>query len=393
MAARKTKKNKTSKKKPGAGAGLGRVAIILAAAAVVFFALVKYVDTPRGKVFLLDLGFDRYYAEVQSGLGERIKEGATETGIPAKVISLSTADEQGQPGPVSTVKADLPPGHSLLQLNTAITRAVSSEGGRIITCVEKKGGRVIEMEVGTRRTITHRCVFRMGRKSSKETDRPTGPMITVIVDDFGYFNNRRVREFLALEVPFTVSVIPGLEHSEKICRQAREAGKDVICHLPMEPEKDGSDQGDIPLVRTAMKGREIEKIVEKALEATPGAIGMNNHMGSKATADMRVMESVMKVCRRRKLFFVDSYTSSKSVVAQAAEKAGVKTLRNDIFLDNKGDDVRENMRKALSIASRSGRVTAIMHIRKYNAEHLRWLAEEAGREGVRIVRITEMMGN
>jgi polysaccharide deacetylase 2 family uncharacterized protein YibQ len=214
----------------------------------------------------------------------------------------------------------------------------------------------------------------------------------VIVDDFGYYNNRRVREFLALEVPFTVSVIPGLEHSEKICRQAREAGKEVICHLPMEPENDGYDQGDIPLVRTAMSGGEIEKVVEKALESTPGVIGMNNHMGSKATADMRVMESVMKVCRRKGLFFVDSYTSAKSVVKAAAEKEGVRTLRNDLFLDNKGEDVRENMRKAISIASRSGSVTVIMHIRKGNAEHLQWFAQEAGRKGVRIIRLTEMMG-
>ena len=206
-------------------------------------------------------------------------------------------------------------------------------------------------------------------------------------------NNRLVREFLALEVPFTVSVIPGLKHSEKICRQAREAGKEVICHLPMEPEKDGSDQGDIPLVRTAMSGREIEKIVEKALESTPGVIGMNNHMGSKATADMRVMKSVMKVCRRKRLFFVDSYTTSKSVTAEAAEKAGVKTLRNDLFLDNRGEDVRENMRKIISIASRRGRVTAIMHVRRGNADHLRWLAEEAEREGVRIIRLSDMMGS
>ena len=387
------KKTKKTKKNAASGAGLGRVAIILAVTAVVFFAMVKYAETPRGKVFLLDLGFDRYYAEVQSGLGELIKEGATEAGIPAKSVSVSTADEPGQPAPVSVIKADLPAGGSFLQLNTAVTRALGSGGGRVKMCAEKKGGRVLEMEVGTRRTVTHRCVFRMGRTPVKEADKPSGPAITVIVDDFGYFNNRRVREFLALEVPFTVSVIPGLEHSEAICRQAREAGKDVICHLPMEPENDGADQGDIPLVRTAMSGRDIEKIVEKALESTPGAIGMNNHMGSKATADMRVMESVMTVCRRRKLFFVDSYTTAKSVTAEAAAKAGVRTLRNDLFLDNKGDDVRENMRKAISIASRSGSVTTIMHVRKGNVEHLRWLAEEAGREGVRIVRITDMMGN
>ncbi|MCK4549079.1 MAG: divergent polysaccharide deacetylase family protein [Candidatus Krumholzibacteria bacterium] len=389
----KKKTRKKTKKKSSAGAGLGRLAIFLAVAAIVFFAMVKYADTPRGRVFLLDLGFDRYYAEVQSGLGELIKKGATEAGMPAKSITLTTADEPGQDGPVSMIKGDMPADRSLLQLNTAIARALGSSGGRVRACVEKKGGRMIEMEVGTRRTVTHRCVFRMGRRPVRETDRPTGPSITVIVDDFGYFNNRRVREFLALDVPFTVSVIPGLEHSEKICRQAREAGKDVICHLPMEPEKDANDQGDIPLVRTAMSSREIEKIVEKALESTPGVIGMNNHMGSKATADMRVMAAVMKVCRRKKLFFVDSYTTAKSVVAEAAGKAGVKTLRNDLFLDNRGDDVRENMRKALSIASRSGRMTAIMHIRKGNVEHLRWLAQEAEREGVRIVRITDMMGD
>ena len=382
MAGRKTKK-KTTRKKKRAGAGLGRLAMLLAAAAIVFFAMVKYADTPRGRIFLLDLGFDRYYAEIQSGIGELIVKGASEAGMPRGAIALSTENDPSQPGPVAVVKGDLPAERSLLQLNAAIDMAVSGSGGRVRTCVEKKAGRVIEMEIGTRRTVTHRCVFRIGKRTARETRGTTGPAITVIVDDFGYFNNRLVREFLALEVPFTVSVIPGLEHSEKICRQAREAGKEVICHLPMEPEKDGSDQGEIPLVRTAMRGREIERIVEKALESTPGVIGMNNHMGSKATADMRVMKSVMKVCRKKRLFFVDSYTTAKSVTAEAAAEMGVKTLRNDLFLDNKGDDVRENMRKIISIASRKGRVTAIMHIRRGNADHLRWFAEEAERENPR----------
>ncbi len=392
MAGRRAKK-KTTRRKKRAGAGLGRLALVLAAAAIVFFAMVKYADTPRGRILILDLGFDRYYAEIQSGLGELIVKGAAEAGMPAAAIALSTEDDPGQPGPVARIKGELPAERSLLQLNVAIDRALGGSGGRVRKCVEKQGGRLIEMEIGTRRTVTHRCVFRIGRKTSREKSGPTGPVIAVIVDDFGYFNNRLVREFLALEVPFTVSVIPGLKHSEKICRQAREAGKEVICHLPMEPEKDGSDQGDIPLVRTEMSGREIEKIVEKALESTPGVIGMNNHMGSKATADMRVMNSVMKVCRRKRLFFVDSYTTSKSVTAEAAEKAGVKTLRNDLFLDNRGEDVRENMRKIISIASRRGKVTAIMHVRRGNADHLRWLAEEAEREGVRIIRLSDMMGS
>jgi hypothetical protein len=50
------------------------------------------------------------------------------------------------------------------------------------------------------------------------------------------------------------------------------------------------------------------------------------------------------------------------------------------------------MRKIISIASRSGSVTAIMHIRRGNPDHLRWLAEEAGREGVSIIKLSDMMG-
>lgn len=394
MAGGKTKKKKSKKtKSSGSGRSLGRLAIFLACAAILFFAMVKYADTSRGRILLLDLGFDRYYADVQMEIGESIKKGASGAGMSSGAIAFSSDSEEEQPGPVAVAKGDLPSGHSLLQLNVAIDRAVSGGGGRVRRCVEKRNGSVLEMEIGTRTAVTHRCVFRINRKMAKKTEKLSGPAITVIVDDFGYFNNRRVREFLALKVPFTVSVIPGLEHSEKICRQAREAGKEVICHLPMEPEKNGSDQGEIPLVRTTMSSGDIEETVERALESTPGVIGMNNHMGSKATADKRVMDSVLKVCRKKRLFYVDSYTTSKSVVAEAAKKAGVKTLRNDLFLDNKGDDVRENMRKAISIASRSGKVTVIMHIRKGNVDHLRWFAQEAEKEGVRIIKLTDMMGS
>ena len=392
MAGRKTKK-KTTRKKKSAGAGLGRLALVLAAATIVFFAMVKYADTPRGRIFLLDLGFERYYAEIQSGIGDLIVKGASEAGMPGGAIAFSSEDDPAQPGSVAVIKGDLPAERSLLQLNVSIERAVSGSGGRVRRCVEKRNGSVIEMEIGTRSAVTHRCVFRINRRMARKTEKPSGPAITVIVDDFGYFNNRLVREFLALEVPFAVSVIPGLTHSETICRQAREAGKEVLCHLPMEPEKDGGDQGEIPLVRTAMSGREIERIVEKALESTPGVIGMNNHMGSKATADIRVMKSVMKVCRRKKLFFVDSYTTLIAPVEGNSPDVRAIELRNDLFLDNKGEDVRENMRKIISIASRKGRVTAIMHIRRGNADHLRWLAEEAKREGVRIIRLSDMMGS
>ena len=131
-----------------------------------------------------------------------------------------------------------------------------------------------------------------------------------------------MKEFLELDIPLTISVIPGLKHSEKICLAAAEAGKDILCHLPMEAEKEGWDSGEIPLIRVSMKPAEIEKAIAKALETTPGAIGINNHMGSKATADRALMKTVLRLCRERGLFFFDSVTTSHSVVREVARELG-----------------------------------------------------------------------
>ncbi|MBN1165147.1 MAG: divergent polysaccharide deacetylase family protein, partial [Candidatus Krumholzibacteriota bacterium] len=292
----------------------------------------------------------------------------------------------------SVIRARVPAARSLIQVNAAITKEVESMGARVRAGVEKSGGRSLEMEIGTRRTVTHRCYFRRGGgKRAEEKRSAVGPVMAILVDDFGSFNNRLVKDFLALEASLTISVIPGLKYSGKICRQARDAGKEILCHLPMEPEGGGKEVGDIPLVRVAMKDKTIEDIVNKALRSTPGVVGMNNHQGSLATTDRRVMEAVLRVCRKRKLFFVDSKTTPRSVVVETALSLGVPSVGNDLFLDNRGEDTRENMKKLLSIAVRRGRVTGIMHVKQDSLEHLRWLIREAREQGVTLITISEMI--
>jgi polysaccharide deacetylase 2 family uncharacterized protein YibQ len=378
------------KKRSKGSPRVGRLALALLAAIVAVFTAFRWLGSPPGNVFLLDHGLPNRFSAVQQDLGGRIAEGARRGGVPAEGIRVTQPERDGE---AATIEGQVPTGSMLIQINAAIDAAVREGGGRIRSCVESRDGRSMEMEIGTSSAVTHRCVF---RKSKPRAPRPgergsTEPKLTLIVDDFGYFDNRLVREFLALEIPFTVSVIPGLKHSTSIARKAAETGREVICHLPMEPERGAGDGGEIPLVRTGMRRAEIVKVVERALESTPGAMGMNNHMGSKATADRDVMDAVLSVCRGRGICFVDSYTTAKSVVAAAAGDAGVKTLRNDIFLDNKGEDVRENMHKMLAIAARKGSVTGILHVRRDNLQHLRWLASEARKEGIRIVMLSEML--
>ena len=53
--------------------------------------------------------------------------------------------------------------------------------------------------------------------------------------------------------------------------------------------------------------------VEADIAAVPLATGVNNHEGSRATADDRVMRDVAAVLAQRHLFFIDSRTIASTV--------------------------------------------------------------------------------
>jgi polysaccharide deacetylase 2 family uncharacterized protein YibQ len=379
-----------AKKKKRDAKRLQLLALLLVVLIVAVISLIKYFDTPGGRIILLDIGFKSRFAAVQEELGESILGALEQSGIGRGDITFDS--DEGMALPAVTLDVQVGEKESLLKINAALDAAVRASGGRVRSCIEGKRGRSITLEVGTRRTVTHRCyIWKDRRKPRAVTPAGPAPAVALIVDDFGFFNNKLVREFLALEIPLTISVIPGLKHSSDICAQAGEAGKEILCHLPMEPESGAEDVGEIPVVRVSMKDRDIRNAVEKALATTPGVVGMNNHMGSRATADRRVMGAVLEVCKKKDLIFIDSMTTNRSVVAEVAADMGIRSMENSLFIDNSSDETRDNMRKVMSIASRRGDIVAILHIKRDTLGHLRWMIEEARREGIRFVTVTEMI--
>ena len=378
-------KRKKKKKPP-----LGRIALVLVVLIALGVAGVRYLGTPAGKALLLDAGFASRYGTVQKDLDRRIVEALTLAGVERKHITIEVEKPRNGQPPLAIVKATVPSDVSLIEVNALITESIAEGGGRVHSCSESNGGRVIEMEIGTRRHATHACVIKRRRKPRRR-EGEGAPSIALIVDDFGYFYNSLVKEFLTIEIPLTLTVIPGLGHSKRICEAAANAGKEILCHLPMEPEKGAKDSGEIPLIRVAMTGGEIESAVEKALKSTPNVVGMNNHMGSRATADSGVMEAVLAVCKRHGLFFIDSMTTQRSVVGETAGRIGVPSLSNDLFIDNTGEDRRENMKKIISIAKRKGYAVGIMHVKRSTLEDLKWMIGEAERAGVKFVNVSDMI--
>ncbi|WP_409341736.1 divergent polysaccharide deacetylase family protein [Paenibacillus sp. MBLB4367] len=155
----------------------------------------------------------------------------------------------------------------------------------------------------------------------------------IVIDDFGS-DMKGTKEMMELPFHITVAVMPFLPSTKRDAEWAHKVGHEVIVHLPMEPIKGRKSWLGPGAILTSMTDEEVRKRVNEAIDDVPFAVGMNNHMGSKATGDERVMTIVLEVCRERGLFFLDSKTNYRSVVPAVAAKVGVKTVDNHMFFDD-----------------------------------------------------------
>ena len=217
------------------------------------------------------------------------------------------------------------------------------------------------------------------------------PRVAVIFDDAGY-SLPAAREVMALPRPVTISVLPGLPFSTPIAEEASRRGVQVILHLPVQP-----DNPALPLgpggVTVDMSDEAIAQTVASDLASIPGAVGTNNHMGSRGTADPRVMRAVLGVVKARRLFFVDSLTSPRSVAAETARTMRVPTAVRAVFLDNEDTDtyVRAQFHALIRVAQTRGQAIAIGHVGKVTARVLREMLPEFDEAGIRFVFVSTLV--
>src|SRR2546428_4226641 len=147
--------------------------------------------------------------------------------------------------------------------------------------------------------------------------------VAILFDDAGG-SLEQLDPIVALGRAVTVTVLPGLRHSRDVAARAQEAGLEVLLHLPMEPEDSRNALGPGG-VTTGMNDVQIAQIVATDLSQVPGAIGLNNHEGSKATADERVMRAILQAVKSKGLIFVASVPSPKPVGARGARGMRIPT--------------------------------------------------------------------
>lgn len=219
----------------------------------------------------------------------------------------------------------------------------------------------------------------------------SAPRLAVVIDDWA-FDSTAARQLLDFPLPLTIAILPYQPASNKIAVTATERGHDVILHQPMEPLDLTLDPGPGALYLD-MDELEIAAQLMANLRHLPLVVGVNNHMGSRATSDTRVMQHVFQVLKSTGLFFLDSYTISTSVAGQVAQEVGVPYAVNDLFIDNVNDEelIMTQIRQGISMAQRKGSAIIIGHVRPRTASALWKILPEIIDSGVQLVPVSALL--
>lgn len=291
------------------------------------------------------------------------------------------------------------------KLETALVEAIQSIPAKIIErkADQYQGYEATRLDIGLQSKVdneTITCItdriylVNMPKSQAKATEpqpKPTRARMAIVVDDFGYAREP-ITAYATIDRPLTFAILPYRMYSNEAAQAGSRSDRQLILHLPMEPLA-ASEQSEATTITVQMSDEEIRNTADQAIRSIPGIIGVNNHQGSRATADKRVMSQVLSVVKEHGLFFLDSRTTSKSVAIDVAGPLGIRTTSNDLFLDNNNevDAIKQQIRTAANMALRYGAVTVIGHARLHTATAIKEMIPELEAKGIRLVFASELL--
>ena len=222
-------------------------------------------------------------------------------------------------------------------------------------------------------------------------EKTAQPRVAIILDDWGN-NFPLFDQALAVGRPLTLSILPNLPHSKRIAEAAFSHGLGVMLHMPMQPENP-KEKLEPQTILTTSSEADIIRYLDEALLSIPHVEGANNHMGSAATRDKRVMGIFLTALKKRGLFFVDSNVVQDTQGVSIAKSMGIPFAKREVFLDNEPDPakIRKQLLRAKKLALSKGKVVVIGHDKKLTLEAIKEMVPEFEREGVRFVLVKELL--
>jgi polysaccharide deacetylase 2 family uncharacterized protein YibQ len=319
--------------------------------------------------------------------------------IDAKLKTLDFSKLQIQPTSDSAAVVDgknvgthleryrLPDLYTAQQLADLLGQNVASLGAKLVNPVQA----VEEAGVGT----VYSCLYAGAGLNAVQIDWvvTSKPRICLIIDDAGYQKGAALEALYDFKVPVTVSIIPHTEYSNFLAQDFPGHAVEVMCHLPMQ----GHEHVPAGAYKEYLKkGMDVEKAkaeVKSGLADLPNCKGLNNHMGSVATTDLRLITAVCDELKAENMFVIDSRTSPKAIVSKAAKAVGLPVAQRQFFLDNTETPaaITKQMKATAVFAKKHGLAVAIGHFKVITLKTLKVVVQQLQNEGYQFVYASEVV--
>lgn len=216
--------------------------------------------------------------------------------------------------------------------------------------------------------------------------------MAIIIDDMGG-SVAEARSLAAIKVPLTFAIIPGLRSDKDVASYAAANKIETMIHIPMQSKGWPSRRLEANGLLVEMPSDELQERVTGFVRRFPGAVGVNNHMGSEFTENEEKMTAVLKTMKNNNLFFVDSVTSPESVGLMVAQRIGVRSARRNVFLDNEQERsyIAGQINQAVRYARRNGSAIAICHPHPVTISTLAAVLPGLASQGVNLVTASQLV--
>jgi polysaccharide deacetylase 2 family uncharacterized protein YibQ len=230
--------------------------------------------------------------------------------------------------------------------------------------------------------------------AKRPASQPGANKVALIVDDMGY-NLEAINELCSLGRPLTIAIIPYSPLASEIAAISKQHDLEVILHLPLEAINNSEGNHSKGMITAGMSEDEIISIVEKNLDQVPYIRGVNNHMGSKVTANIQLMNIILGCLKDRNLFFIDSRTTASSVAYNIAQSLNIPSAYRHIFLDGELDEsyIKGQLIELFQRAQKNGFALGICHPTKETLKVLKesfHLVDEYGLEPVLASQVVQI---
>ncbi|MFZ2949299.1 MAG: divergent polysaccharide deacetylase family protein, partial [Desulfuromonadaceae bacterium] len=216
--------------------------------------------------------------------------------------------------------------------------------------------------------------------------------LAIIIDDMGG-SLSEARSLAAIKVPLTFAIIPSLRVDKEVAEYAISNKIETMIHIPMQskgwPERRLEANG----LLVSMDVGELQERVSGFVKKFPGAVGVNNHMGSEFTEQEEKMATVLQILKKNDLFFIDSVTTPESAGLRVARRLGVRSARRNVFLDNeqKRSYILGQLNQAVRLAIKNGSAIAICHPHPETIATLAAALPELAGRGVCLVTASQLV--